>query len=130
MLLTGKVFGSINQRWWYKAIMIIITFHFVCFCWIFFKSSSMDDAMNMIWQITHDFSFSVWGAFFQNYRMVLFMIALAAIMHSFPDNLADKMVIRLNRVPMPVYIAVFFVFVLVYGFFKSAEPVMPIYLQF
>ena len=130
MILTGNAFAKFNNSRIYNALAIIITFHFVCFCWIFFKASSMDDAMNMIWQITHDFSFSVWGAFFQNYRMVLFMIALAAIIHSFPDNLADKLVLRLNRVPMPVYIAVFFVFVLVYGFFKSAEPVMPIYLQF
>jgi hypothetical protein len=28
----------------------------------------------MIYQITHDFSFSVWGAFFNNYKPVLFMI--------------------------------------------------------
>lgn len=130
MLLTGRSFSGINTRWWYKAIMIFISFHFVCFCWIFFKASSMDDAMNMIWQITHDLSFSVWAAFYGNYKTVLVMIGLAAIMHSFPDSLADKLVLRLNSVPMPVYIALFFVFVLIYGFFKSAEPVMPIYLQF
>jgi uncharacterized BrkB/YihY/UPF0761 family membrane protein len=110
--------------------MIFLTFHFVCFCWIFFKAASMDDAINMIWQIRHDLDLSVWGEFFANYRTVLVMMGLAALMHSFPDNLADKLVLRLNRVPMPVYIAVFFVFVLIYGFYKSAEPVMPIYLQF
>jgi hypothetical protein len=90
----------------------------------------MDDAINMIWQISHDLSFSVWGAFYNNYSTVLIMMAMAAVMHSFPDNLADKLVLKLNKVPMPVYIAVFFVFVLIYGFYKSAEPVMPIYLQF
>ena len=130
LLITGKAFSSFNNSRIYKGLMIFLTFHFVCFCWIFFKAASMDDAINMIWQITHDLSFSVWGKFFANYSTVLVMMAMAAVMHSFPDNLADKLVIRLNRVPMPVYIAVFFVFVLIYGFFKSAEPVMPIYLQF
>jgi D-alanyl-lipoteichoic acid acyltransferase DltB (MBOAT superfamily) len=130
ILLTGKTFSGFNKSWIYKGIMIFLTFHFVCFCWIFFKAASMDDAINMIWQIRHDLDLSVWGEFFANYRTVLVMMGLAALMHSFPDNLADKLVLRLNRVPMPVYIAVFFVFVLIYGFYKSAEPVMPIYLQF
>lgn len=130
MIITGKALGRISNSRLYNAIAIFITFHFVCFCWIFFKAGSMEDASNMIYQITHDLSFSVWGAFFNNYRTVLFMIGLAAILHSFPDNLADKLVVKLNRVPMPVYITLFFVFVLIYGFFKSAEPVMPIYLQF
>lgn len=130
LLVTGKVLSGFNQSWFYKGVMIFITFHFVCFCWIFFKAASMDDAINMIWQITHDLSFSVWGAFYDNYSTVLIMMAMAAVMHSFPDNLADKLVLRLNKVPMPVYIAVFFAFVLIYGFYKSAEPVMPIYLQF
>ena len=130
LLITGKAFSSFNNSRIYKGLMIFLTFHFVCFCWIFFKAASMDDAINMIWQITHDLSFSVWGKFFANYSTVLVMMAMAAVMHSFPDNLADKLVIRLNRVPMPIYIAVFFIFVLIYGFFKSAEPVMPIYLQF
>ncbi len=130
LILTGKTLARFNNSRIYNGIMIFLTFHLVCFCWIFFKAASMDDAINMIWQITHDLSFSVWGAFFANYSTVLIMIALAAVIHSFPDTLADKLVIRLNRVPMPVYIAVFFIFVLIYGFFKSAEPVMPIYLQF
>jgi hypothetical protein len=84
----------------------------------------------MIYQITHDFSFSVWGAFFENYHPVLYMIALAAFLHAIPDSWPDRVINKLQRIPLPVYIAVFFAFVIVYGFFKSAEPVMPIYLQF
>jgi D-alanyl-lipoteichoic acid acyltransferase DltB (MBOAT superfamily) len=130
MLITGKAFGKIDNSWWYKAIMVLITFHFVCFCWIFFKAASFADAGNMIHQITHDFSFSVWGAFFANYKSVLGMMALAFIIHAIPDDYADKMIGRFQKIPLPVYMAVFFLFVIVYGFFKSAEPVMPIYLQF
>jgi alginate O-acetyltransferase complex protein AlgI len=130
MILTGKAFKGLGKKKLYNAVAIIMTFHFVCFCWIFFKCASFDDATAMIYQITHDFSFSVWGAFFANYHPVLYMIALAALLHAIPDNLADTVINRLQRIPMPVYIAVFFVFVIVYGFFKSAEPVMPIYLQF
>jgi len=130
MIITGKAFEKINGRWWYNAIATLITFHFVCFCWVFFKAGTLEDASNMIYQITHDLKFNVWNAFFNNYRPVIIMIALAFLLHAIPDDYADKIIGRFHRVPMPVYIALFFVFVIVYGFFKSAEPVMPIYLQF
>lgn len=130
MLLTGKTFGNVRGKWLYKAVAVLITFHFVCFCWVFFKSATLDDAFNMIHQITHDFSFSVWDAFFNNYWPVLTMIGGAFLLHAIPDNYADKLIGRFGKVPMPVYIALFFVFVIIYGYFKSSEPVMPIYLQF
>ncbi|MGQ0738326.1 MAG: MBOAT family O-acyltransferase [Bacteroidota bacterium] len=130
MLLTGKAFGNISNSKWYNAITVLITFHFVCFSWVFFKAATLEDASNMIYQITHDFSFSVWGAFFDNYKPVLAMIALALLLHAIPDDYADKLIGRFRKVPMPVYIGLFFVFVIMYGYFKSSEPVMPIYLQF
>jgi alginate O-acetyltransferase complex protein AlgI len=130
MLITGKIFSGFNNSKWYNAIAVLITFHFVCFGWVFFKAATIEDASNMIYQITHDMSFGVWDAFYENYKGVIWMIALAFALHAIPDDLADKVIGRFQRVPMPVYIALFFVFVLVYGYFKSSEPVMPIYLQF
>ncbi|HUR67141.1 MAG TPA: MBOAT family O-acyltransferase [Chitinophagaceae bacterium] len=130
MLLTGRSFGKVNNSKLYNAIAVLITFHFVCFSWVFFKAASMEDASNMLYQITHDLSFSVWGAFFDNYKGVIAMMAFAFILHAIPDDYADKVIGRFKKVPMPVYIALFFVFVIIYGYFKSAEPVMPIYLQF
>ena len=128
--ITGKSLDKVNNRWWYKAIAVLITFHFVCFGWIFFKTASFSDASNMIHQITHDFSFSVWVAFFDNYKSVLGMIGLALVLHAVPDDYAGKMISRFQKIPLVAYITVFFLFVIVYGFFKAAEPVMPIYLQF
>jgi len=55
---------------------------------------------------------------------------LALLLHAIPDDYADKVIAGFRKIPMPVYIALFFVFVIIYGYFKSAEPVMPIYLQF
>ncbi|MGB4774614.1 MAG: MBOAT family O-acyltransferase [Daejeonella sp.] len=130
MLLTGKALSAINNRWWYNAIMIIITFHFVCFCWIFFKATDLNAGMVMIRQIVYNFDLSVWTAFFNNYKPVLGMLLLAALLHAIPDSLADQMIGRFKRVPLIAYIIAFFAFVVVYGYFKSAEQVLPIYLQF
>ena len=84
----------------------------------------------MIYQITHDFSFGVWAAFYNNYKAVLGMIALAGMIHLIPDDLADRMIDRFTKIPMIAYITAFFAFVILYGFFKSSEQVLPIYLQF
>ncbi|MBL7738403.1 MAG: MBOAT family protein [Chitinophagaceae bacterium] len=130
MMLTGKAFKRFNDRRWYKAIMIFITFHFVCYCWIFFKAADFTTANNMIHQITHDFSLTVWDGFYSNYKYVLWMMLLAAVLHAIPDNYADKIIERFPKIPMVAYLVIFFAFVLLYGAFKSAEPVMPIYLQF
>jgi D-alanyl-lipoteichoic acid acyltransferase DltB (MBOAT superfamily) len=130
LLLTGKTLGRINNKWWYNAIAVFITFHFVCFGWIFFKAADFTIASSMLHQIRYDFSFSVWPAFFTNYKPVLGLMLLAALLHAIPDDYADRIINRFPKIPMVAYLVLFFAFVLLYGVFKSAEPVLPIYLKF
>ena len=130
MMLTGKAFTGFSNSKIYNAVMVLLTFHFVCFCWIFFKAEDFDIAMAMIQQIAFNFDFSVWGAFYDNYKLVVWMIAAAMLMHAIPDQMADQMIEKMGRLPLVFYIAVFFGFLILYGYFKSSEQVMPIYLQF
>ena len=130
MLLTDKSLSSLNQSRIYKIISGILTFHFVCFAWIFFKAEDLEIAKEMIYQIFNNFDISVFGPFYDNYKGVVWMILAAMVLHLVPDNLADKVIARTKTIPMVVYILVFFLFLILYGYFKSAEQVMPIYLQF
>lgn len=130
MILTGRSFSKINNRWWYNVIMAVITFHFVCFGWIFFKAADYTTATTMLQQIAYNLDFSYWNGFYQNYQMVLGMMVLAYLLHTIPDNYADKVIGKFQRVPLIAYMTVFFAFVILYGYFKSSEPVLPIYLQF
>ena len=130
MLLTDKSFAAFNQSRIYKIISGILTFHFVCFAWIFFKAEDLEIAKMMIYQIFNNFDISVFGPFYDNYKGVVWMILVAMVLHLIPDNLADKVIARTKTIPMVVYILVFFLFLILYGYFKSAEQVMPIYLQF
>ena len=130
MLLTDKSFAAFNQSRIYKIISGILTFHFVCFAWIFFKAEDLEIAKEMIYQIFNNFDISVFGPFYDNYKGVVWMILAAMVLHLIPDNLADKVIARTKTIPMVVYILVFFLFLILYGYFKSAEQVMPIYLQF
>ena len=130
MLLTDKSLAAFNQSRIYKIISGILTFHFVCFAWIFFKAEDLEIAKTMIYQIFNNFDISVFGPFYDNYKGVVWMILAAMVLHLIPDNLADKVISRTKTIPMVVYILVFFLFLILYGYFKSAEQVMPIYLQF
>ena len=130
MLLTDKSLSSLNQSRIYKIISGILTFHFVCFAWVFFKAEDLEIAKMMIYQIFNNFDISVFGPFYDNYKGVVWMILAAMVLHLIPDNLADKVIARTKTIPMVVYILVFFLFLILYGYFKSAEQVMPIYLKF
>jgi len=130
MLLTGKTFKSFNDSKIYNFIMVIITFHFVCFCWIFFKAEDFEIAMTMIKQIAFNFEPQVWGAFYGNYKEVIWMIAVAMLIHFIPNDTADRWIDKIGKTYLIYYIIVFFAFLVLYGFFKSSEQVMPIYLQF
>ena len=126
MMLTGKIFSGFNQSKVYNVLMAVLTFHFVCFCWIFFKAEDFNASMIIIKQILFDFHTETWYAFYDNYKTAIFMIVVAIAIHSIPNDIAD----RLPKISFAVYIVVFFVFLVLYAYFKAAEQVMPIYLQF
>ena len=130
MLLTGKSFAGVNKTIVYRVVMGLITFHFVCFAWIFFKAHDFEIATSMIHQIVYNFDISVFTPFYDNYKGVVWMIVIAMLLHLFPDDFVDRMIDKTKTIPMPFYILVFFLFLILYGYFKSAEQVMPIYLQF
>lgn len=130
MLCTGKTLSGINNSVAYKVIMGIFTFHFVCFGWIFFRAENYDAAITMINQIIYNFDAEVFLPFYDNYKKVIWMIIFAMIIHLLPDSWAEKGVVKLKTVPLTAYIIVFFGFLILYGYFKSAEQVLPIYLQF
>jgi D-alanyl-lipoteichoic acid acyltransferase DltB (MBOAT superfamily) len=130
MELTKDRFSRFNNTWVYNFAAQLLTFLFVCFCWIFFKSISFDTATAMIHQIGYNFSMGVWAEFFENYHNVVYMMALGYFLHLLPDTWPDLMIPKLKKIPLIIYIIVFIIFLLIYAQFKSSIPVMPIYLQF
>ena len=125
----GKLFSKGNNGL-VNAVSVIITFHFVCLGWIFFKAHSFQDAGNMIFQIFNNMDFSIWKPFVLNYKIVLAMMLLAFITHSIADSFIDKKLAKVKSMPFIAYLVIYLGFVLLYGVFKSADPVLPIYLQF
>lgn len=137
LLLWGTRGEAVRQQKWYRALAVFVTFHFVCAGWVFFRAADLDPAtddiepaLRMFHQIFFEMDWSVWGSFAANYWPVLLMMAAAYLFHALPDSLADRLIARFTRIPLVVYMLFFTGFLILYGFFKSAEPVMPIYLKF
>jgi D-alanyl-lipoteichoic acid acyltransferase DltB (MBOAT superfamily) len=123
-------FPAITNSAIYKIFALLFTFHFVCFCWIFFHADNFAVAKEMIHQIRFQFDWSIVAQFFGNYKNVLWMILLGYVLHALPERYTERVTDKLQNKPMIVFVFIFFVFLLIYGIFKSSEPVMPIYLKF
>jgi hypothetical protein len=108
----------------------ILTFQFVCLGWIFFKAGDFTIASTMLHQITFDLQPALFIDFIKGYWSVVAMMVLGFFMHAIPNHWANAVCTLLQPLKLGWYILVFFLFLLVYGYFKSAEPVLPIYLQF
>jgi len=121
---SGKKIGFLS------LLSTIITFHFVCLGWIFFKAYSLELAFQMIEQILFDFSSDSIIPLVENYGPVMIMIGLGFVLHLIPDSFVEYVKQRVGKMPVIVNVFMLLMFVAVYAFFKSSEPIMPIYLQF
>jgi len=72
------------QGWWAKVLGALLTFNFVCFTWIFFRATSLGNAMDIL----RGLGALTWSA--GNLTpMVVGILVLAAILHSLPPSWFD-----------------------------------------
>jgi len=113
-----------------KAIGIIITFHFVCFCWIFFKCTTFHDSWVMIGEIFHNFRPDVAGALLQHYTPVAIILLLAFVLHSIPVKTEERFQARMATWPLAAMLSYFLICLYIAIEFKQPVPIKPVYLQF
>jgi alginate O-acetyltransferase complex protein AlgI len=109
---------------------IIITFHFVCLCWIFFRADNMTVVRSMLSQITFSFHPEIFRDFVKGYPIILFLMVLGYILHFIPSNIEDyfqQLVIRSSFMLKVTYLALI-IFVVIQT--KSSEIQPFIYFRF
>ena len=86
-----------------RIIRVLITFHIIAFCWIFFRAKDFDLASQLIRHIGGlDFNFSHWGIIIMAYRNVFIIMMLGFMMHLLPQNFVDKVHNLFGRTPLGV----------------------------
>lgn len=68
-----------------------ITFHFVCFCWIFFRASDMLHIQQMLTQIGTSFQWQVIPQALVGYQEVFILMLIAYIIHWIPRKFKDDL---------------------------------------
>lgn len=84
-----------------RILGMVYTFHFVCFCWIFFRAADYDTAWQLIHRITSDFSFSHISNILVAYKNVFTLMLLGYLLHLMPAKVEDLAAKYFSHVPLP-----------------------------
>jgi alginate O-acetyltransferase complex protein AlgI len=70
-----------------KIGRILVTVHFVCFCWIFFRAESLQVVGQMFRQIFFELNPQILPEFVVGYKYVMLLMVLGYLLHFIPDRL-------------------------------------------
>jgi alginate O-acetyltransferase complex protein AlgI len=113
-----------------RILGVIITFHFVCFAWIFFRADNMTVVKTVLTQISTAFHPGIFADFVKGYPYILMLMVLGYILHFIPsdiENYTQKLVINS---PFILKVAYLLAIVLVVIQIKSSEIQPFIYFRF
>lgn len=108
----------------------LLTFHFVCFSWIFFRAHDMDTVFQMLQQLWYSFRPELLPAFIHGYPTVVSFIVIGYILHFLPSKWERSLQHLVIRTPLIGKVAIFVVVVYWVIQLKSAEIQPFIYFQF
>ncbi len=84
-----------------RFLGVVVTFHFVCLCWVFFRQADFSSAMAMLGQVFTTFRPQVLPQLLEGYPEVFGLMALGYILHFLPsawEGVACRVVTRLPLV--------------------------------
>ena len=113
-----------------KVFSVVLTFHFVCFCWIFFRNSTFEGSISMIRQIFTAFHPEVFLQLVAGYWKVFVLMGIGYLLHWCPDKWQDdcaKSVIHLPLVGQTLVVILLLYFIIQV---KSSDIQPFIYFQF
>jgi len=119
-----------KNKVWYKIGGWIFTFHLVAFCWIFFRASSFDSALQVLTQIACNFKPELFTQLVTGYQPVFLLMALGYAIHFIPNKFEDK--IKSAITISPSFVQALLLALMIYMVYqtRSAEVQPFIYFQF
>ena len=113
-----------------RLLGIVITFHFVCLCWIFFRAESMELAQQMLSQVFTYFHPEVFLQFIFDYQGVSLLMAIGFILHFMPKQVETITRKAVSNSPVLVQALLLVAMIFIIVQVKSAEVQPFIYFQF
>jgi alginate O-acetyltransferase complex protein AlgI len=118
-----------NKLTW--AISVVLTFHFVAFCWIYFRAKNFDHANQILINISNvTFDFDQMQTIILGYKNVFIIMLIGYLWHFLPSKISAIMETTFGKMPIVLKALVMaLTFWLVYAM-STAGPQPFIYFQF
>lgn len=127
LLGRAKNYGSTG---WKRFFAVVLTFHFVCFCWIFFRNTTFEGSATMIRQIFTAFHPELAGQLFTGYWKVFLLMGVGYLLHACPDRWQEACSRGMIRLPLVGQALVLILLVYLVMQVKSSDIQPFIYFQF
>lgn len=116
--------------WWRQFFGGLWTFHFVCFCWIFFRAKDIPTVQAMLGQIAYAFNLQVLPEFLSGYGPVVFWMLLGYGLHLLPSSWERAAERRVTALPLVAKALLVTLIVALVMQVKSSDVQPFIYFQF
>lgn len=124
----GKKHHTATTRW--RVASTFLTFHFVCFCWIFFRAPDLSSVSLMLSRIFFHFDTALLPEIVSGYSGVMMLMVIGYVLHFIPreaEAAAQESVTRMSLIGKAAFL-VSVIFLVVQA--KSAGIQPFIYFQF
>ncbi|MCD7969645.1 MAG: MBOAT family protein [Alistipes sp.] len=121
----GKEMGRFR-----RIIGILITFHLVCFGWIFFRAPDMSTAFTVIGRIAGNFNLGMIPEVIKGYAGVFFLIALGYLLHFTSEKTEIRATRWVSNLPLFIMAILMIAVIWIVMQVKSAGIQPFIYFQF
>lgn len=114
----------------YKIGGWFVTFHLVSFCWIFFRASSFESALDVLSQVAFNFKGILFFQLLEGYKWVFILMIVGFAMHFIPAS--SELKIKNIITHSPALLQAFMLALVIYLVYqtRSAEVQPFIYFQF
>jgi D-alanyl-lipoteichoic acid acyltransferase DltB (MBOAT superfamily) len=116
--------------WFRRLLGGVWTFHFVCFCWIFFRAPDLAAVQAMLGQIAYAFNPQILPEFLEGYGAVVFWMALGYGLHLLPATWEHAAERRVTALPLPAKAVLLTLVIVLVMQIKSSDVQPFIYFQF
>lgn len=128
--IKGKLSKSFTSLFDHKWIATLVTFHFVCFCWIFFRAPNFVIAKQLLHQIFTAFNAAIVFTFITSYYKIVLLMLLGYALHFVPKQYETLTLNWFTQTSLTVKVACMLAVIIIFIQVKSAEIQPFIYFQF
>lgn len=119
-----------KRRWFMRALGYLWAFHFVAYCWIYFRAESMQKAHEVLSQIFFDWHWAILPQWFAGFWKVALLMFLGFFLHFLPRSVYQGSLRIYTAFPLPLKALIFALLVWLLIQMQNADVQAFIYFQF